>query len=170
MLTDLLYFLSHGYSVEKNFDPETYFSDDQSSVLAEPPSQYGKKESNSSFAEKLKRRTKLASIEIINLMEDTNSSPAINVIRYQLIKSATSTAANYRAACRARSTREFYAKLCIVVEECDETLFWMETLIESKVKIDKQAVKSLMPEWDSILKIVVSARKSAGLKLKKSTP
>jgi four helix bundle protein len=101
---------------------------------------------------------KLASIEVINFFEQQQNSPAIGVIRFQILKSSTSAAANYRAACRARSKKEFYAKLCIVVEETDETLFWLEILHDSNIETDKTAVTTLGKEWQEILMIVAKAR------------
>ena len=55
------------------------------------------------------------------------------IIKKQLISSVTSVAANYRAVCRARSDAEFYSKLCIVVEESDESVFWLELIKESEI-------------------------------------
>ncbi|MEO0731384.1 MAG: four helix bundle protein [Bacteroidota bacterium] len=106
----------------------------------------------------LKAKTKQAALTVINLMEKTKSSPGINVVRYQLIKSATSTAANYRAACRARSKREFYAKICIVVEEADETQFWLEVLRDSDLRVDKERINEQYEEWTEIVRIVTSAK------------
>ena len=108
-----------------------------------------------------KNKTKQAAIKVINLMERSPASPSLSTIRYQLLRSSGSTAANYRAACRARSGKEFYAKLCIVVEEADETQLWLELLDESVVSIDKQAVQSLLAEYTEIIKIVTSARQKA---------
>ena len=76
----------------------------------------------------------------------------------QLLRSATSVAANYRAACRARSKAEFIAKLSIVVEEADEVLFWLELISESGIcKVDD----SLTREGTEILFIMSASRKSA---------
>ncbi len=76
----------------------------------------------------------------------------------QLLRSATSVTANYRAACRARSKAEFIAKLSIVVEEADETLLWLEMIDESSVsKVDA----SLMKEAKELLFIMSASRKSA---------
>ena len=74
------------------------------------------------------------------------------------MRSSSSVGANYRAACRARSKAEFHAKLSIVVEEADESLFWMEILIESGI-IKSQQLEPLMKEATEILKIIASARK-----------
>jgi four helix bundle protein len=104
-----------------------------------------------------------ASIEVINFFEKQQNSPAIGGVRYQTLKSSTSAAANYRAACRARSKKEFYAKLCIVVEETDETLFWLEILHDSDIKTNKDAVTILGKEWQEILMIVAKARANTNI-------
>ena len=83
---------------------------------------------NEEFATWFKKKTKTFAIEVTKFLEKIPNSPSIKVIRFQLIKSVISTAANYRAVCRARSDNEFYAKYCIVVEEADETLFWLEMI------------------------------------------
>lgn len=75
------------------------------------------------FNELMRRRTKQLSIRIIQWYKRLPKSDEISIIGRQLIKSSTSTAANYRAVCRARSKAEFFSKLCIVVEEADETVF-----------------------------------------------
>ena len=88
----------------------------------------------------LKFRTKKYSLSIIDLIEKLPNSIAARAIANQLIRSGTSVGANYRAACRARSDREFIAKLTIVAEEADETLFWLELIIE-KEWVSKAEVK-----------------------------
>ncbi len=87
--------------------------------------------SKSEFIEEIKNRTKQLAVSVILFSEDIRKSEVGKVIVKQLIRSATSTAANYRAACIARSKKEFYAKMSIVVEEADETLFWLEVLNEA---------------------------------------
>ncbi|MEM7573511.1 MAG: four helix bundle protein [Bacteroidota bacterium] len=90
--------------------------------VSEPDSGYSKSDKKA-FVEELQKRTKAQAISVINLIERTPFSPGMKVLGNQIIKSATSTAANYRAACRARSKNEFFAKMSIVVEESDETVF-----------------------------------------------
>lgn len=77
----------------------------------------------------------------------------------QLIRSATSTAANYRAACRARSAAEFHAKISIVIEEADETLFWFEILEETSI-LPPPVLMDLKKEATEILSIMAKARKN----------
>jgi four helix bundle protein len=78
----------------------------------------------------------------------------------QLIKCSTSVGANYRAACRARSRSDFLAKMGIVEEECDESVYWMEMLIESK-KASQSDFSELISEGNELLSIVVSSIKTA---------
>ena len=74
----------------------------------------------------LKSRTKKFALRIIKLVDELPNTKAGHTIGNQIIRSGTSIAANYRAACRARSSAEFISKLAIVEEESDETLFWLE--------------------------------------------
>jgi len=78
------------------------------------------------FVEKMRRRTKKFAVDVILFCETLKQCKASSVIIYQLIKSATSTGANYRAACIARSKKEFFSKMCIVVEEVDESEYWLD--------------------------------------------
>ena len=87
------------------------------------------------------------------------TSPSF-VITRQLIRSGTSVGANYRSACRARSHADFIAKLGIVEEECDESLYWMEMLVESEL-VSPEKVRDLMKEGTEILAVIVSSRKTA---------
>ena len=79
----------------------------------------------------LKERTKAFALAIVRLVDDLARSPATDVIGRQLLRAATSVAANYRSARRARSRKEFLAKLGIVEEEADESAFWLELVLEA---------------------------------------
>jgi len=90
------------------------------------------------FNEIFRNRTKALVLETIEMVSGLKYSDALSVIRKQLFRSITSVVADFRAVCRARSGKERYSKLCIVVEEANETLFWMEMLIEgSFIVIEK---------------------------------
>jgi len=78
------------------------------------------------FIEHLKKRTKKFAVDVIRFCDSLNMIKASSVITYQLVKPATSTGANYRAACRARSQNEFFSKICIVVEEADESEYGLK--------------------------------------------
>jgi len=89
--------------------------------------------------EELKARTKSFALRIIKLVGSLPSDPAARVMGNQIVQSATSVGANYRAACRAQSRAVFAAKLAVVIEETDETLYWLELLGESgRVKPELQ--------------------------------
>ncbi|WP_044117926.1 four helix bundle protein [Alkaliflexus imshenetskii] len=98
----------------------------------------------SDYNKKYEERTKLFAIEIVKFYSGLSKSTETQVIGKQLLRSGTSVAANFRAACRARSTREYFSKLCIVVEECDETLFWLELLSECALPINNQTLGKLL--------------------------
>lgn len=117
----------------------------------------------SDFVEELKNRTKRLAVTIILFYDEIQKTDTTRVIGRQLIRSVTSTAANYRAACIARSKKEFYAKMSIVVEEADETLFWLEILKEIN-SISEEKINPIMNETLEILKIVSKARKNSGTK------
>ena len=103
-------------------------------------------------------RTKSLTILIINGLSDLPYSDKVSVIRKQIFRSASSTAANYRAMCRAKSNKEKYAKICIVVEEADETLFWLEVIQELKM-ISNEEVESMIKESEEIVKVTSAYKK-----------
>ena len=111
------------------------------------------------FIESFKKRTMQMAIKAIQLFRLMPNTEDAKVTGKQMIRSASSTAANYRAACRARSQAEFYSKMSIVIEECDETLFWLE-LIEESLIYSKSELQQLKAEVTEILKVVSRARKT----------
>ena len=116
------------------------------------------------MAEKdLKKRTKDFAIRIIKLVQHINErgSVAAKIIANgQLIRSGTGVAANYRAACRCKSRKDFISKIATVVEEADETQFWLEILIESGL-IQLNLIKDLLQEAGELTAIMTSSRNSA---------
>jgi four helix bundle protein len=111
------------------------------------------------FNELFRKRTKKLALDIIKLVSPIKYSDAVGTMRKQLIDACTSVASNYRAACRARSQRERYSKLCIVVEEADETVFWLEMFVEAEF-LTKAACALVYNEAEEILKVMSSFRKS----------
>jgi four helix bundle protein len=109
---------------------------------------------------KMKSRTKNFAQDIVRLCRKLPNNREGRLIGNQLFRSGTSVAANYRAACRARSRAEFVSKLAITEEEADETLFWLELIKEMKV-LDKTALDPIMNENDEIVAIIVSSIKTA---------
>jgi four helix bundle protein len=114
--------------------------------------------------DELKARTKKFAIRVINLVNALPNTSAGRAIGNQLIRSGTSVGANYRAVCRARSTKEFISKLGVVIEEADESSFWMELIIEADV-LPKQKVQALLQESDELTAIFVSSIKTAKSKI-----
>lgn len=90
----------------------------------------------------LQNRTKHLAIRIIKLTKTSPLSQEGKVISNQIIRSGTSVAANYRAACRAKSPKDFISKMGIVEEECDETVFWLEIIEELELFTDSDELKT----------------------------
>jgi len=108
----------------------------------------------------LKERTKSFALKIIKLVETLPKGRTADILGRQLLRAGTSVGANYRAACRAKSTADFISKMGVVEEETDETIYWMELLIESgNLRMD--VVEALMREADELLAITVSSIKTA---------
>ncbi len=110
--------------------------------------------------QELKRRTKLFALKVIQLVEKLPSTPTAKVIGRQLLRSGTSPGANYRSACRARSRLDFISKMGIVEEEIDETMYWLELLIEAGV-MTPDSLDELMKEADELLAIIVTSIRTA---------
>ena len=108
----------------------------------------------------MKKRTKKFAKEIIKLCRNLPDNREGRLIGNQIFRSGTSVAANYRAACRARSTADFISKLAIVEEEADETLFWLELIKEMKI-LDNDSIDSQMKENDEIITIIVASIKTS---------
>ena len=112
------------------------------------------------YRERLKRRTKQFALRVIKLYQSLPKTTEAQIIGKQMLRSATSVASNYRAACRARSNAEFHSKVCIVVEEADETMFWLELLWEADM-VKQELLQNLYQENEEILKIMVVSRKNS---------
>ena len=109
--------------------------------------------------EELKKRTKQFAHRCVKLALALPKSPLGNHSRGQLIRCSTSVASNYRAACIAQSRASFVSKLSIVIEEVDESCFWLDFIIDEKLLKDKQVVP-LLDEGKELRSIFVSARKT----------
>src|SRR5438094_92232 len=108
----------------------------------------------------LKKRTKAFALRVLKLVDALPKTTAGRALASQIVRSGTSVAANYRAACRARSTSDFIAKMGIVEEETDETLFWLELLEESDL-ISAANLISIKKEADELIAITVASIKTA---------
>ncbi len=108
----------------------------------------------------LKKRTKGFAHRCVKLALVLPDNPLGRHIRTQLIRCSTSVASNYRAACMAQSKADFVSKISIVIEEADESCFWMEFIIEEKL-LDEKQVFYLLEEGRELTAIFVSSRKTA---------
>jgi len=111
-------------------------------------------------AEELKRRTKQFGLRVIHLAEALPSGRTANVIGNQLLRSGTSVGANYRSACRGRSKPDFISKVGIAIEEADESLYWMEMLIEAGL-VSEERLADLMKEANELVAILTASVKTA---------
>jgi four helix bundle protein len=109
-------------------------------------------------------RTKQFALRILRLVDALPNSRAGRIIADQLGRSGTSVGANYRAACRGRSKAEFLAKLGVVEEEADESLYWLELIVEGKI-LKPSRVALLRREAHEIVAIVASSRKTTARSL-----
>lgn len=110
--------------------------------------------------EVLNQRTKNFALRIIHLVESLPRSLSARVIGNQLLCSGTSVGANYRSACRSRSRSEFIAKIGVVLEEADESLYWLELLIEAKL-VPESKLEALIKEANELIAIMAASRKTA---------
>lgn len=108
----------------------------------------------------LKNRTKSFAKDILYLCRKLPANREGMLIGNQIFRSGTSVAANYRAACRAKSGADFIAKLAIVEEEADDTLFWLEIIKEMGI-LDMPAIENILRENNEIIAIIVSSIKTA---------
>jgi four helix bundle protein len=110
--------------------------------------------------EEMKNRTKTYANRVVKVCSALPANWIAQTLGKQLLRSGTSVGANYRAVCRAKSNADFINKLRIVEEECDESLFWMELLVDNNL-VKAGRLKELMKEADELLAIVVSSAKTA---------
>lgn len=108
----------------------------------------------------LKIRTKKFALRVIKLIGVLPKNQVGWVISGQLLRSGTSVASNYRAVCRSRSRADFNSKISIVIEEADESTFWLELIIASGL-MDKKLILPLLDEANQITAIMVASRKTS---------
>jgi four helix bundle protein len=110
--------------------------------------------------EQLRDRTKAFAIRIVGLFRSLPKSDEARIMGKQLLRAGTSVAANYRAVCRARSRAEFISKIGVAVEEADETVFWLEILVETGV-IPRVRMEELLAEANELLAILAASQRTA---------
>ncbi|WP_346860044.1 four helix bundle protein [uncultured Draconibacterium sp.] len=106
----------------------------------------------------VRERLKVFALNILELSNSLPNSERARILNRQITRSGTSTYANYRAALRARSKAEFFAKLSVTVEEADETEMWLDLIIDSKISVSELAIQ-LHAESVEIIKILATMRK-----------
>ena len=110
--------------------------------------------------EQLRERMQAFAIRTVNLFRALPLRPDAQIMGKQLLRSATSVGANYRAACRGRSRAEFVAKLGIVTEEADESVYWMELLVATRVMSERR-MQQLMKEGRELTAIFTAAQSTS---------
>jgi len=116
--------------------------------------------SESMNQEVMKNRTKEFAKQVIKLCRQLPETREGRLIGNQIFRSGTSVGSNYRAVCRARSKPDFIAKVGIVLEEVDETLYWLELIVETNIMEDKN-LNHLMKEADELTAIFVASLNKA---------
>ncbi len=119
-------------------------------------------------AEELKKRTKMFGMAVIQLVESLPATQTGKVIGNQLLRSALSVSANYRAACRARSKADFISKIGITIEEADESQHWLDMLTEAGLS-PQEKVQPLAKEADELVAILTASAKTARENLSRRT-
>ncbi len=110
------------------------------------------------FNEQIRERTIIMAVNVRKMLMSTEVKSIDRPIINQLIRSSSSVAANYRSATRGRSDAEFYSKICIVVEESDETLFWIDYLIRINVLEEKES-EQLRNEIEQLVRLFSSIKR-----------
>ena len=104
------------------------------------------------FNQEIRLRTKMFAVNIYKVLSSVRLNDLSRIPSRQLMKNATSVTANFSSATRGRSAAEFYSKICIATEECDECLFWIDFLIEAGI-IQANDINLLQKEADELLRI-----------------
>jgi len=115
--------------------------------------------------EQLRARTKEFAIRIVRLFKSLPKTDEARIIGKQVMRSGTSVAANYRAVCRARSQADFVSKIGVVVEEADETVFWLELLVDTGI-VQKVLMENILLEANELLAIFAASLWTAQQKRK----
>ncbi len=115
--------------------------------------------------EDLRARTKNFALRIVRMFSALPKSTEAQVLGKQVLRSGTSVAANYREASRARSDQEFISKLGVVEQELDETIMWLELLVEAEI-VDEMRMEELIAETDQLIRIVVTCIKNTKKRIK----
>lgn len=110
--------------------------------------------------EELRDRTKQFALRIVKMFRSLPRTEEARILGRQVLRSGTSVAANYRAVCRARTKAEFISKVGTVVEEADETVFWLELLVEGSI-VPLERMEGLLAEANELLAIFAASQRTA---------
>ena len=121
-----------------------------------------------SIKEQLKKRTFDFSVAVFKLSRRLARDSEGRIVRNQLIRASSGTAANYRAACRGRSPLEFIAKIGTTIEEADESLFWLEFIEATELILANSELKRLRTEADELVAIFTKSHKTAKANLERA--
>jgi four helix bundle protein len=110
--------------------------------------------------EELRQRTKQFTLRVMKVVEALPDTPQGRVIAHQLMKAGSSVGANYRAVCRVRSRKDFINKVGVVIEEADESAFWLEVIGEGGI-LKAPLVEPLLREANELVAILTAARRTA---------
>jgi four helix bundle protein len=119
--------------------------------------------------QELRERTKEFAIRVVRLFRALPKTDEARVLGKQVLRSGTSVAANYRAVCRARSRAEFLSKIGVVLEEADETEFWLELLVDVGI-VESQKMKSLLTEAGELIRIFSASQQTSRKRRAKQSP
>jgi len=108
----------------------------------------------------LQKRTRRFAVDIIKLIESLPPGRSLNVLSNQLLRSSSSIGANYRSACKGKSTADFINKIVIVEEEADESIYWLELMEESGL-VKPELLTGLKKETDELTAIFTAIDKTA---------
>lgn len=123
-----------------------------------------KENTENDFNTKYCARTACFAAKLFKIFYRMQGNEATRILLRQVLRSGTSVAVNFRAASRARSDKEFYSKMCIIVEECDETCFWLD-LISELPGFPKDHLSEMKTEAEELLKVFAKARKTMRLRI-----
>jgi four helix bundle protein len=119
-------------------------------------------------AGELKERTKRFAVRVLAVVDALPRTASGRAVGDQLSRSGPSVGANYRAACRARSKAEFIAKIGTVIEEADETAYWLELIVDARM-LPRRLIDALLEEANEIVSIMTASRKTAQQRLNRQS-
>jgi four helix bundle protein len=118
--------------------------------------------------EEMRKRTKQFTLRVMKVVAALPDNVRGRVVANQLMKAGSSVGANYRAVCRARSDKHFVNKLGVVIEEADESAFWLEVIAETEI-LKPVLVEALLQEANELVAVMVAARLTCSRRINRTT-